>query len=72
VAFPVSARAIRKLLREVAAPAPDDHFLAAGGAGSVVKAGVANAGTRALGEAARLRFALAPTRQLGGAARVAP
>jgi len=42
------------------------------GAGWVVKAGVAYAGTRALGEAARLRFALAPTQQLGGAARAAP
>jgi uncharacterized protein (DUF697 family) len=39
------------------------------GAGWTVKVAVAYAGTRALGEAARLRFARAPTRQLGGAAR---
>jgi uncharacterized protein (DUF697 family) len=38
----------------------------------VLKAAVAYGGTRALGEAARVRFALAPTRQPGGAARVAP
>jgi uncharacterized protein (DUF697 family) len=42
------------------------------GAGWVVKAGVAYAGTRAVGEAARLRFALAPTPPLGGAGRAAP
>lgn len=32
MALPVSAGAIRKLLREVAAPGPDDHVLAVGGA----------------------------------------
>src|SRR5205814_4174580 len=32
VVLPVSAGAIRKLLREVAAPGPDDHVLAVGGA----------------------------------------
>lgn len=43
------------------------------GAGWAVKVGVAYAGTRALGEAARLRFALAPTRQPPGeVARAAP
>jgi uncharacterized protein (DUF697 family) len=42
------------------------------GAGWLVKAGVAYAGTRALGEAARMRFALAPTQQPGGAERAAP
>jgi hypothetical protein len=41
-------------------------------AGWVTKAGVAYAGTRALGEAARMRFALAPTQQPGGAERAAP
>jgi hypothetical protein len=70
MALPVSAGAIRKLLREVAAPAPDTIFSRS--AGPTGSSRVAYAGTRALGEAARLRFALAPTRQLGGAARVAP
>lgn len=42
------------------------------GAGWIVKAGVAYAGTRALGEAARLRFALAPTQQPGEASRAWP
>jgi hypothetical protein len=37
-----------------------------------VKAGVAYAGTRALGEAARLRFELAPTQRPAGASRGAP
>jgi uncharacterized protein (DUF697 family) len=55
---------LRALARELLGLVP--------GAGWVVKAGVAYAGTRALGEAARIRFALAPTQQLGGAARVAP
>src|SRR5204862_54182 len=55
---------LRALARELLGLVP--------GAGWVVKAGVAYAGTRALGEAARLRFALAPTQQLGGAARAAP
>jgi hypothetical protein len=41
-------------------------------AGWVLKAAVAYGGTRALGEAARARFALAPTRRPGGAARAAP
>jgi len=39
------------------------------GAGWAVRAGVAYAGTRAVGEAARMRFAPAPTQQPGGAAR---
>jgi uncharacterized protein (DUF697 family) len=38
----------------------------------VLKGAIAYGGTRALGEAARIRFALAPTQQLGGAARAAP
>ena len=38
----------------------------------VLKGAIAYGGTRALGEAARVRFALAPTQQLGGAARAAP
>ena len=37
-----------------------------------LKAAIAYGGTRALGEAARVRFGLAPTRQPGGVARVAP
>ena len=41
-------------------------------AGWVVKPGVAYAGTRALGEAARIRFAADPTPQPGGAAPAAP
>jgi uncharacterized protein (DUF697 family) len=41
-------------------------------AGWVLKAAVAYGGTRALGEAARLRFALAPTQQRAGAAPGAP
>jgi uncharacterized protein (DUF697 family) len=55
---------LRALARELLGLVP--------GAGWVVKAGVAYAGTRALGEAARIRFAPAPTQQLGGAARAAP
>lgn len=42
------------------------------GAGWVLKAAIAYGGTRALGEAARVRFAQAPMRQPGGVARVAP
>jgi uncharacterized protein (DUF697 family) len=42
------------------------------GVGWVLKGAIAYGGARALGEVARLRFALAPTRQLGGAARAAP
>jgi uncharacterized protein (DUF697 family) len=42
------------------------------GAGWVLKAAIAYGGTRALGEAARMRFALAPTQQPGGVARAAP
>jgi uncharacterized protein (DUF697 family) len=42
------------------------------GAGWALKGAVAYGGTRALGEAARIRFALAPTRQPDGAARAAP
>ena len=42
------------------------------GAGWAVKGAIAYGGTRALGEAARMRFALAPTQQPGGVARVWP
>jgi uncharacterized protein (DUF697 family) len=42
------------------------------GAGWALKAAVAFGGTRALGEAARARFMLVPTRRPGGVARVAP
>jgi uncharacterized protein (DUF697 family) len=42
------------------------------GAGWPMKVAVAYAGTRALGEAARLRFELAPTPRPAGAARAAP
>lgn len=42
------------------------------GAGWPVKVALAYAGTRALGEAARLRFELAPTPQPAGAVRAAP
>jgi uncharacterized protein (DUF697 family) len=41
-------------------------------AGWAVKAGVAYAGTRAVGEAARLRFGLAPRQRPAGASRCAP
>jgi uncharacterized protein (DUF697 family) len=55
---------LRALAREVLDLVP--------GVGWAVKVVVAYAGTRALGEAARLRFALPPTRQLGGVARAWP
>jgi uncharacterized protein (DUF697 family) len=55
---------LRALAREALRVAP--------GAGWAVKAGVAYAGTRAVGEAARLRFELAPTRRLAGVARAWP
>jgi uncharacterized protein (DUF697 family) len=55
---------LRALAREVLDLVP--------GAGWGVKVVVAYAGTRALGEVARLRFALPPTRQLGGVARAWP
>jgi uncharacterized protein (DUF697 family) len=42
------------------------------GAGWLVKGAIAYGGTRAIGEAARMRFALLPTQQPGGAGRVAP
>jgi uncharacterized protein (DUF697 family) len=42
------------------------------GAGWALKTAVAYGGTRALGEAARVRFSLAPRRQPGGVARAAP
>jgi uncharacterized protein (DUF697 family) len=42
------------------------------GLGWVLKGAIAYGGTRALGEAARIRFALAPMQQLDGAARAAP
>jgi hypothetical protein len=41
-------------------------------AGWVLKGAIPYGGTRALGEAARMRFSLAPTQQPGGAARAAP
>jgi uncharacterized protein (DUF697 family) len=41
-------------------------------AGWAIKAAIAYGGTRALGEAARVRFGLAPTQQPGGVARAAP
>jgi uncharacterized protein (DUF697 family) len=52
---------LRALARELVDLAP--------GPGWVVKAAIAYSGTRALGEAARLRFALAPTQQPAGVAR---
>ncbi len=55
---------LRALAREVRKLAP--------GADWAVKVLVAYAGTRALGEAARLRFAFAPTPRPGGAARAWP
>lgn len=55
---------LRAVVREAREHAP--------GAGWAVKVAVAFAGTRALGEAARLRFGLAPTPQRAAAARVAP
>ena len=56
-----AALGLRAVAREALGAVP--------GAGWIVKAGVAYAGTRALGEAARLRFALAPTQQPGEASR---
>jgi uncharacterized protein (DUF697 family) len=55
---------LRALAREVLDLVPD--------AGWAVQVTVAYAGTRALGEAARLRFAHAPTQRLGGAVRAWP
>ncbi len=55
---------LRAVVREARELAP--------GAGRPVKVAVAYAGTRALGEAARLRFGLAPTPQRAAAARAAP
>ena len=46
--------------------------LAPVGAEWAVKVSVAYAGTRAVGQAAKMRFAVAPTPQRGGAERVAP
>jgi uncharacterized protein (DUF697 family) len=59
-----SAFGLRALARVVLGVVP--------AAGWTVRAGVAYAGTRALGEAARLRFELAPTQRQAGAARAAP
>ena len=59
-----AALGLRAVAREALGAVP--------GAGWFVKAGVAYAGTRALGEAARLRFALAPTQQPGEASRAWP
>jgi uncharacterized protein (DUF697 family) len=42
------------------------------GAGWALKGAIAYGGTRALGEAARMRFALAPTQPPGGAGRASP
>jgi uncharacterized protein (DUF697 family) len=55
---------LRAVVREARELAP--------GAGWPVKVAVAYAGTRALGEAARLRFGLAPTPPQAAAAHVAP
>jgi uncharacterized protein (DUF697 family) len=55
---------LRRLARELLDLVP--------GAGWPVKAAIAYGGTRAVGEAARTRFALAPTQQPGGVGRVAP
>lgn len=55
---------LRALAREVRDLMP--------GAGWAVKVAVAYAGTRALGQAARLRFTLVPTQPPGEAARAAP
>jgi uncharacterized protein (DUF697 family) len=55
---------LRSLARAALALAP--------GQGWAVNAAVAYAGTRAIGEAARVRFSLAPTRRPGGAVRVGP
>jgi uncharacterized protein (DUF697 family) len=71
---------LRDRLPEVAATLGSAFFLRAlaralgvvPAASCAVKVGVAYAGTRALGEAARLRFELAPTQRPAGAARAAP
>lgn len=55
---------LRALVRELLDMIP--------GAGWLLKGVVAYAGTRALGEAARLRFELAPTPRPGGASHAAP
>jgi hypothetical protein len=56
---------LRALARELLDLAP--------GASWLLKGAIAYGGTRALGEAARIRFALAPTQQQpAGAARVGP
>ena len=55
---------LRALAREFLDLAP--------GAGWAVKGAIAYGGTRALGEAARMRFALAPTQQPGGVVRAWP
>ena len=55
---------LRALARELLDLAP--------GAGWAVRGAIAYGGTRALGEAARIRFAPAPTRQPGAAARAWP
>jgi uncharacterized protein (DUF697 family) len=59
-----AAFGLRALAREALGVVP--------AAGWAVKAGVAYAGTRAVGEVARLRFELAPTPRPAGAARGAP
>ena len=59
-----AAFGLRALARGASSLAP--------GAGWAVKAGVAYAGTRALGEAARRRFALVPTQRPAGAVRAGP
>jgi len=55
---------LRALVRELRGLSP--------GAGWALRAAIAYSGTRAVGEAARLRFALAATPRPAGAARAAP
>jgi uncharacterized protein (DUF697 family) len=55
---------LRALARELLGLSP--------GAGWALKAAIAYGGTRAVGEAARLRFELAPTQRPAGVARAAP
>lgn len=76
-----AAREVRDLLPELAATLGAGFGLRAlarevldliPGPGWALKSAIAYGGTRALGEAARIRFALAPTQQPGAAARAWP
>ncbi|HEY8107321.1 MAG TPA: hypothetical protein VIC70_01345 [Gaiellaceae bacterium] len=76
-----AAREVRDLLPELAATVGAGFGLRAlarevldliPGPGWALKSAIAYGGTRALGEAARIRFALAPTQQPGAAARAWP